>query len=121
MPVSEFDVPYLTHFPTLCRDTNYVLLTSEASGKYVPLQHFLLKPGMESPMQVQGQFQMTSHSKVCTNNLLVLHFILQSIDGIGSPASLLFQYMVAFIQPGEITYEEIVFNMETQEQVVKNG
>jgi len=96
------------------------LPTSEASVKYVPLQHFLLKPGMESPMQVQGQFQMTSHSQVCTNNLLVLHFILQSIDGIGSPASLLFQYMAGFIRPGAITYEEIVFNMETQEQVINH-
>ena len=76
---------------------------------------------MDSPMKVQGQFQMTSQSQVSTNNLLILHFILQSIDGIGSPAPMLFQYMVGFIRPGAITYEQIVFNMETQDQVINHG
>jgi len=63
--------------------------TSHAGGKDVPLQPSLLKPGMDSPMKVQGQFEMSSQSQVSKDNLLVLHFILQSIDGTGSPAHLL--------------------------------
>src|SRR5467141_4886207 len=55
MSVPEFDVTYLTHFHTL--QGYYVRPMSEASGKQEPS---LLKPGIDSPMKVQGQFQMTS-------------------------------------------------------------
>src|SRR5882724_1846981 len=79
-------------YTNICR----VSTTSEARAKYFPLQPSLLKPGMGSPMKVQGQFQMFSQSQVSTDDLLVLHFILQSIDGIGSPAHLLYQYMQGF-------------------------
>lgn len=72
-------------------------------------------------MKVQGHFQMTSRSQVNTDTLLVLHFILQSIDGMGSPAHLLYQYMQGFIRPSQVVYEEMVFNMETQEQVINHG
>jgi len=72
-------------------------------------------------MKVQGQFQMSSQSQVSTDDLLVLHFILQSLDGIGSPARLLYQYMQGFNHPRAIIYEEFVFNMETHEQVINHG
>src|SRR5882724_5145896 len=45
---------------------------------------------------------MTSLSQVSPDNLLVLHFILQSIEGIGSPSPLLYQYMQGFICPSAI-------------------
>ena len=95
--------------------------TSQASGKDVPLQTSLLEPGMDSPMKVQRQFQMSSRSQVSTDNLLVLHFILQSLDGTGSPAHLLSQYMQGFICPSKVIYEEMVFNMGTNEQVINHG
>src|SRR5712664_3870642 len=53
--------------------------------------------------------------------LLVLHFILQCLDGNGSPAHLLYQYMQGFIHPSEVVYEEISFNLETFEQVINHG
>src|SRR5882724_6965159 len=76
---------------------------------------------MDSPMKVQGKFQMSSQSQVSTDNLLVLHFILQSLDGNGSPAHLLYQYMQGFNCPRAIIYKEFVFNMETHEQVINHG
>src|SRR5882724_3264759 len=54
------------------------------------------------------------------DNLLVLHFILQSIDGMGSPAHLLYQYMQGFIHPSHGVYDEMVFNMETHKQVINH-
>ena len=116
MSVPEFDITYLTHFHSL--QGYYVRPMSEASGKQEPS---LLKPGIDSPMKVQGQFQMTSRSQVCMDDLLVLHFILQCLDGNGSPAHLLYQYMQAFIHPSEVVYEEITFNLETLEQVINHG
>ena len=51
----------------------------------------------------------------------MLHLILQSIDGMGSPAHLLYQYMQGFILPNHVVYEEMVLNMETHEQVINHG
>ena len=64
---------------------------------------------------------MTSQSQVCTDGLLILHFILESLDGIGSPAQLLYQYMRSFISPSAIVYEEVIFNMGSADQVVSHG
>jgi hypothetical protein len=72
-------------------------------------------------MGVRGQFQMTSRSQVSSDDLLVLHFILESLEGIGSPARLLHQYMQAFIQPSAIVYEEVVFNMGSVDQLASYG
>src|SRR5882672_12690372 len=55
------------------------------------------------------------------DDLLVLHFILQCLDGNGSPAHLLYQYMKGFIHPSEVVYEEISFNLETLEQFINHG
>ena len=76
---------------------------------------------MDSPMKIQGQFQMTSQSQVNTGALLVFHFILQSLEATGSPPHLLYQFMQSFICPSEIIYEEIVFNMETYDKVISHG
>src|SRR5882724_3452084 len=79
LSVPDLDVTYLTHFHSL--QGYYVRLMSEAAGKP---EASLLKPGIDSPMKVPGQFQMTSQSQVSTDDLLILHFILQCLDGIGS-------------------------------------
>jgi hypothetical protein len=53
---------------------------------------------------------MTSHSQVCSDHLIILHFILESLDPIGSPACLLYQYIQSFIDDDNVTYEEVMFN-----------
>ena len=53
---------------------------------------------------------MTSHSQVCSDRLIILHFILESLDPIGSLAHLLYQYIQSFIDNDNDTYEEVVFN-----------
>src|SRR5882724_11540833 len=113
MSVPDLDVTYLTHFHSL--QGYYVWPMSEAAGKPEPS---LLKPGIDSPMKVPGQ--MTSQSQVSTDDLLVLHFILQCLDGIRSPPHLLYQYMQGFIHASGVVYEEISFNLETLEQVVNH-
>ena len=90
-------------------------------GEIVPFEPSSLKPGIECPIQVQGQFHMNSKLQVSSDELLVLHFLLQSVEGIGSPARLLFNYMQAFIHPCGVVYEEVVFNMECPEQAVNHG
>jgi len=111
--VPDLDVTYLTHFHSL--QGYYFRPMSEAAGKPEPS---LLKPGIDSPMKVPGQFQMTSQSQVSTDDLLILHFILQCLDSIGSPPHLLYQYMQGFIHTSGVVYEEISFNLETLEQVI---
>src|SRR5882724_10009722 len=99
-------------------------MVEPSTSETIALKQFAINvshPGMDSPMEVQGQFQMTSQSQVNIDNLLVLHFILQSIDGTGSPAHLLYQYMQGFIHPSHVVYEEMVLNMENHEQVINNA
>src|SRR6266481_7005609 len=43
-----------------------------------------LKPTILQPLVVQGQFQMTSGSQVSSDSLLILHFILENLEAIGS-------------------------------------
>src|SRR5882724_4462130 len=64
---------------------------------------------------------MTSQYQVSTDDLLILHFILQCLDGIGSPPHLLYQYMQGFIHASGVVYEEISFNLETLDQVINHG
>ena len=44
--------------------------------------------------------------------------MLESMDGTGSPAQLLFQFMQAFIQPSAMVYEGLIFNMGSHDQLV---
>ena len=46
-------------------------------GETVPFEPLSLKPGIEHPIQVQGQFHMNSQSQVSLDDLLILHFLLQ--------------------------------------------
>ena len=68
-------------------------------------------------MKVQGHIQMTSQSQVNMDNLLMLHFILQSIEGMGSPAHLLYQYMQGFIHPSHVV-AKCLSSIETRHVVI---
>ena len=54
---------------------------------------------------------MTSHSQVSSDSLLILHFILESLEASGSPAHLLYENMKMFIAPDDMALEEVVFNL----------
>jgi hypothetical protein len=55
---------------------------------------------------------------VSSEELVVLHFILESLDLEGTPARLLHTYMQAFVPRHSLTWEEVVFNLADEEQLV---
>ena len=60
---------------------------------------------------------MTAASRVSGEGLLILHFILSSIDSVGSPAKILEQYMANFVGASNLHYEEIVFDISSEEKM----
>src|SRR6266481_8167456 len=87
-----------------------VLCLFQARHKYA-LMPGHLKPAILQPLVIQGQFQMTSHSQVSSDSLLILHFILENLEAIGSPTRLLYEYIQAFIAHNDVAFEEVVFNL----------
>jgi len=59
---------------------------------------------------------MTSCSQVSSDSLLILHFILESLEAAGFPAHLLYEYIQAFIGRDAVAFEEVVFNLCDLEQ-----
>ena len=76
-----------------------------------------LKPAVEQPLRVHGQFQMSSQCQVSSEELVILHFILESLDRQGTPARLLHNYMQAFVPHESLTWEEVIFNLGDEEQL----
>ena len=59
---------------------------------------------------------MTSCSQVSSNSLLILYFILENLEAIGSPTRLLYKYIRAFIAHDDVAFEEVMFNLGDIEQ-----
>ena len=59
---------------------------------------------------------MTSHSQVSSDSLLILHFILESLEAIGSPTHMLHEYIQALIACDDVAFEEVMFNLGDIEQ-----
>jgi hypothetical protein len=84
------------------------------------LKPHLLKPAVDEPLHVHGQYQMTSRSQVSSEELVLLHFILESLELEGTPARLLHTYMQAFVPQQSLTWEEVKFNLGDEEQLVRH-
>jgi len=97
------------------------LLTSETGEKSFCLQRSLIKPGMDSPMKIQGQFQMTSQSQVNHRCSSGLSFHSPITRGHWLPTLFAKPIYAVIYLPSEIIYEEIVFNMETYDKVISHG
>jgi hypothetical protein len=69
----------------------------------------------DAPVELKGKYSMTASSRICTTPLLILHFVLQGIDVCGSPPVMLEQYLRPYFRDRPLAYEEVVFNVPTEE------
>lgn len=74
---------------------------------------------MPSPIPVEGDYQLTSNSEVLADPLLVLHFILVSINPKGSPARIMSEIASGFLSETSFLYKEIIFDLTTNERTVR--
>jgi hypothetical protein len=69
----------------------------------------------DAPVELKGKYSMTASSCICTTPLLILHFVLQGIDVCRSPPIMLEQYLRPYFRDRPLAYEEVVFNVPTEE------
>lgn len=75
---------------------------------------------LKEPLVIQGDYQLTASSQVIAQPLLLLHFILASIDPKGHPARISAEILSAFLPADSFVYKEVVFNLTTDELVTKH-
>jgi len=64
----------------------------------------------EQPVQFRGLYQTTARSQVLCDPILVLNFILTSINPVGSPSHIVSEILRGFLGEG-LWFEEISFNI----------
>jgi hypothetical protein len=74
-------------------------------------------PALKSCLHIQGNYQLTASSQCMADLLLVIHFILVSINPRGNPARLISEILGAFLAEGTFAYEEVIFDLATDELV----
>jgi len=74
---------------------------------------------LKEPLVIQGDYQLTASSQVVAEPLLLIHFILASIDLKGNPARLSAELLTSFLPAKSFVYKEVVFDLTTDE-LIKN-
>ena len=69
---------------------------------------------LSSPLEVRGNFQFTAHSRMSSEQLLMVHFVLDGMGVIGSPSHALAEYMRIFLDSTSFHFEEIVYNFTNE-------
>jgi hypothetical protein len=70
---------------------------------------------------VQAEYQLTASSQIITEPLLFFHFILASIHPGGSPARLASELLTVFLPTASFVFQEIVFDLSTDDLASKHA
>ncbi|KAG2120545.1 uncharacterized protein F5147DRAFT_647030 [Suillus discolor] len=76
------------------------------------------KAVLATPATIHGHIELTSRSEVCTLPILILNFILASVDIFGSPARAMRDGLHPYVAPD---YYEIVFDIGTLSKVKQHA
>ncbi|KAG1893551.1 uncharacterized protein F5891DRAFT_1196269 [Suillus fuscotomentosus] len=68
------------------------------------------KPVLARPAVIHGRIELSSRSEICTIPVLILNFVLDSIDCLGSPACIMRDALHSYV-PAD--YREIIFDVGT--------
>ena len=74
---------------------------------------------LNEPVKIQDEYQLTASSQVVSESLLLLHFMLASIPPGGNPARIASELLTTFIPNESFKYEEIVFDLMTDNLISK--
>jgi hypothetical protein len=78
-------------------------------------------PALAEPLVIQGNYQMTAQSNVRDEPLLLLHFILSSINPTANPARLVSEMMTPYLLGNTFKYQEITFDLSTDELIAHHA
>ncbi|KAG2124765.1 hypothetical protein BD769DRAFT_1669259 [Suillus cothurnatus] len=77
-------------------------------------------PAFTVPAVIHGHIEATSRSQVCSNPILILHFVLQSLQPSHSPAAIMQQELQLYRPNDIIQYHKITFDFRTMEKFFKH-
>lgn len=69
------------------------------------------------PAIVHGCVEVTSRSQVCSDPILILHFVLETLSPSGSPAHLMPLMLEPYRPKINIRFHEIIFDLGTPEKI----
>jgi hypothetical protein len=71
-----------------------------------------------SPLLIAGDYQLSASSQILADPLLVLHFVLVSINAKGNPARIISEMLSGYLPDQSFAFEEIIFDLATDELVL---
>ncbi|KAG1857863.1 hypothetical protein C8R48DRAFT_775325 [Suillus tomentosus] len=74
-------------------------------------------PILTVPATINGHVEMSSRSQVCSDSVLILHFVLKGLQPSGSPAPIMREALEPYGPNGTIQYHEIIFDFGTDEKL----
>ncbi|KAG1853996.1 hypothetical protein F4604DRAFT_1686187 [Suillus subluteus] len=77
-------------------------------------------PILGAPVTIHGHSEMTSRSQICSDPILILHFVLQTVDPLGSPAGVMREILRPYKPSDKLQYHEIMFDIGTMEKIEKH-
>jgi hypothetical protein len=75
-------------------------------------------PALSDPLDILGDYQMTSSSQVLGSPLLILHFALSGLETAGNPAGLVYSFLQSFTSAARLGYREVRFDLSSDKDVV---
>lgn len=77
-------------------------------------------PILDEPATIHGHAEMTSRSQICSDPILILHFVLRTVDPFGSPAAVMRDILQPYKPEDHLQYHEIIFDFGTAEKFEKH-
>jgi hypothetical protein len=72
---------------------------------------------LTKPLKIQGNYQMSAWPQVIGEPLLVLHFILDTIEAASNPARVVHELLKTWLPGNSLRYEEIRFDFSDEDQI----
>ncbi|KAG2739179.1 hypothetical protein P692DRAFT_201902402 [Suillus brevipes Sb2] len=77
-------------------------------------------PILDEPATIHGHAEMTSWSQICSDSILILHFVLRTVDPFGSPTAVMRDILQPYKPNDHLQYHEIIFDFGMVEKFEKH-
>lgn len=76
---------------------------------------------LTDPATIHGHIETPSRSQISSNPILVLHFVLTSLDPLGSPAAIMQHKLRPYRPKDSLQFHKIIFNIGTDEKAERHA
>ncbi|KAG1769684.1 hypothetical protein EV702DRAFT_1202713 [Suillus placidus] len=94
---------------------------SDAMKPYFGFEDCGGTPVLAVPATIHGHIEMASRSQISSNPILVLHFVLTTLDPVGSPAAMMQHKLRPYRPKDSLQFHEIIFDIGTDEKADRHA